>query len=110
METVNIDKIDIYEVEKADYDAYYFRLPKNDLVKTTPRENLTVFRDMVSGQQICGYETIELMGQECRRFFIFNFIDEERLGTYKTQRRIVLSPEEYEKFLKSLPTHKTEVN
>ena len=84
MEQINIDKIDIYEVDKKDYEAYFYRLPKNEIIKTTPREKLTIWKDLTTGFEICGYETTQIMGTDCNRFFIFNFIEEERLGDYKT--------------------------
>ena len=48
------------------------------------------------------------MGTDCNRFFIFNFIEEERLGNYKTTKYVYLSEKEYEKFLNFLPLSKKE--
>ena len=74
MEQIDLDKIDIYEVDKKDYEAYFYRLPKNEIIKTTPREKLTIWKDLITGFEICGYETTQIMGTDCNRFFIFNFI------------------------------------
>ena len=44
--TINIDNIDIYEVEKRDYEAYFYRLPPNEIIKTTPRPGLVIWKDI----------------------------------------------------------------
>ena len=108
MEQIDLDKIDIYEVDKKDYEAYFYRLPKDEIIKTTPREKLTIWKDLITGFEICGYETTQIMGTDCNRFFIFNFMEEERLGNYKTTKYIYLSEKEYEKFLNLLPLSKKE--
>ena len=95
MENINIDNIDIYEVDKKDYESYFYRLPKNEIIKTTPRSNLTVYKDLKENVEICGIETTLIMGQNCCRFFIFNLMDEERLGPHKVIQYINLSQEEY---------------
>lgn len=110
MEQINIDNIDIYEVDKNDYSAYFYRLPKNDIIKTTPREGLSVYKDIQTGAQICGILTEQIMGTDCNRYFIFNFMDENRLGAYKTTQYIQLSEEEFEEFLSLLPISKKENN
>lgn len=108
MEQIDLDKIDIYEVDKKDYEAYFYRLPKNEIIKTTPREKLTIWKDLITGFEICGYETTQIMGTDCNRFFIFNFMEEKRLGNYKTTKYVYLSEKEYEKFLNLLPLSKKE--
>ena len=132
MEQIDLDKIDIYEVDKKDYEAYFYRLPKNEIpsvylfvdkmpalsgtgkpdrnriIKTAPREKLTIWKDLITGFEICGYETTQIMGTDCNRFFIFNFMEEKRLGNYKTTKYVYLSEKEYEKFLNLLPLSKKE--
>lgn len=103
MEQINIDNIDIYEVEKGDYSSYFHRLPKNELMKTTPREGLVVYKDVVSGEAICGILTETIMGTNCNRFFIFNFMEEDRLGPEKVIKYITLPEEDYKYFLNLLP-------
>ena len=94
--------LDIFEVEKEDFTSYFYRLPKNEIVKTTPQENLIIWKDILTGQEVCGEEKIQIMGSNCTRYFIFNFLEEERLGEYKTIQKIVLSEEDYQKFLNAL--------
>lgn len=108
--TINIDNIDIYEVEKRDYEAYFYRLPPNEIIKTTPRPGLIVWKDIKENEEICGQEITQIMGQNCSRYFIFNFVDEERLGPHKTYQYITLSEEEYIEFLNSLPSNKEKTN
>lgn len=96
------DNLDIYEVDKADYDAYFYRLPQNEIVKTTPREGFVVYRDMMEPQLICGVLSENIMAMPANRYFIFNFIDEERLGPYKQYKYIQVSEAEYIDFLKRL--------
>lgn len=104
------DKIDIYEVEKADYEAYFFRLPKNEILKTTPQENYIVYVDATSADRepICGIEEQDIMGTKARRFFIFNLLDEERLGEHKRIQVIHMSEEEYINFLTKAASSKKE--
>ena len=96
------DNLDIFEVEKTDYESYFYRLPKTEILKTTPREGLVVYKDIQTREDICGVLTEEVMGTEARRFFIFNFIDESRLGPHKTIQYITMPTEEYELFIKKL--------
>lgn len=97
------ENLDIYEVEKADYDAYFYRLPIKDLMKTTPREGLTVYKDISNnGEAICGVLSENIMAMPANRYFIFNFLDEERLGPHKVIKQITLGLEDYENFMKHL--------
>ena len=97
------ENLDIYEVEKTDYDAYFYRLPTNDLMKATPREGLTIYKDIPNnGEPICGILSENIMAMPANRYFIFNFMDEDRLGPYKAYRHIVLEENEYMDFLKRL--------
>lgn len=96
------ENLDIYEVDKADYDAYFYRLPQNEMVKTTPREGFVVYRDMIEPQLICGILSENIMAMPANRYFIFNFIDEERLGPHKQYKYIQMSEAEYIDFLKRL--------
>lgn len=96
------ENLDIYEVDKADYDAYFYRLPQNEIVKTTPREGFVVYRDMIEPQLICGILSENIMAMPANRYFIFNFIDEGRLGPHKQYKYIQMSETEYIDFLKRL--------
>lgn len=101
---IDISKdLDIYEVDKADYDAYFFRLPEKDIMKTTPREGFVVYKDINNGGElICGILTEQIMAMPANRYFIFNFLDEERLGPHKQYQYIHMTEEEYVEFLKRL--------
>ena len=96
------ENLDIYEVDKADYDAYFYRLPQNEMVKTTPREGFVIYRDMIEPQLICGILSENIMAMPANRYFIFNFLDEERLGAHKVIKQITLGLEDYENFMKHL--------
>ena len=102
----NIDfesNLDIYEVEKQDYDSYFYRLPKNEIMKIRPKEGFVVYKDL-KGEQLClcGVHTEQVMAMPANRYFIFNLMDEERLGPHKAYRHIVLEENEYMDFLKRL--------
>lgn len=92
--------LDIYEVDKADYDAYFYRLPKNDIMKTTPREGSIIYKDIVNGgEPICGILSEQIMAMPANRYFIFNFLPEERLGPHKQYQYIHMTETEYAEFL-----------
>ena len=61
-------------------------------------------------EYLCGVLSEQVMGMSANRYFIFNFIDEERLGPHKTYKYITLSEEEYIEFLNSLPSSKEKTN
>lgn len=98
-----LNNLDLFEVDKVDYDAYFYRLPKNEIMKTTPREGLTVYKDVKeAGELICGILSEQIMAMPANRYFIFNFIDESRLGPHKAYKYITMTEEEYTEFLKQL--------
>lgn len=98
-----LNNLDLFEVDKMDYDAYFYRLPKNEIMKTTPREGLTVYKDVKeNGELICGILSEQIMAMPANRYFIFNFIDESRLGPHKAYKYITMTEEEYTEFLKQL--------
>ena len=98
-----LNNLDLFEVDKVDYDAYFYRLPKNEIMKTTPREGLTVYKDVKEdGELICGILSEQIMAMPANRYFIFNFIDESRLGPHKAYKYITMTEEEYTEFLKQL--------
>ena len=98
-----LNNLDLFEVDKIDYDAYFYRLPKNEIMKTTPREGLTVYKDVKEdGELICGILSEQIMAMPANRYFIFNFIDESRLGPHKAYKYIIMTEEEYTEFLKQL--------
>lgn len=98
------ERLDIYEVEKGDYESYFFRLPQNDLMKTTPREGWTLYKDVITQSYVCGVVIENIMGMDCSRFFIFEFLPEERLGKELTVKQVCLSEEDFIKFVEGL-TH-----
>ena len=40
------------------------------------------------------------MGQKAKRYFIFEFLDDELLGPHRTVKKIELPYEQYEEFIK----------
>ena len=98
-----LNNLDLFEVDKIDYDAYFYRLPKNEIMKTTPREGLTIYKDVKEdGELICGILSEQIMAMPANRYFIFNFMDESRLGPHKLYKHITMTEEEYTEFLKQL--------
>ena len=97
------DNLDLYEVDKVDYDSFFYRLPKNEIMKTTPREGLIAYKDMKEDNEyLCGVLSEQVMGMSANRYFIFNFMDESRLGPHKLYKHITMTEEEYTEFLKQL--------
>ena len=103
MNNFDLNNLDIFEVEKGDYSSYFYRLPKDDIMKTTPREGLCIYKDLKTGKEICGILTEEIMGTNCNRYFIFELMEEERLGPEKVIKYITLPEEDYKYFLNLLP-------
>lgn len=98
-----LNNLDLFEVDKADYDSYFYRLPKNEVMKTTPSEGLVAYKDTAnSGELICGILSEQIMAMPANRYFIFNFIDESRLGPHKVYKHITMTEEEYREFLSQL--------
>lgn len=93
-----LDKLSFYEVDKQDYDAYFYRLPKEEL-EFVQEDGLSVYKDIVNGEPICAFKVAEFIA-DVTNYYIFNFLPEERLGKHKTQMKIELSYEEYLDFLK----------
>lgn len=97
---MDFENLNLYEVDKVDYDAYFYRLPKNEIMKTTPREGLVVYKDIANGgEPVCGILSEQIMAMPANRYFIFDFIDESRLGPHKQYQYIHMSEEEYAEFL-----------
>lgn len=94
--------LDIYEVERADYLAYWFRLPHNDLMKTTPEEGLTIWKDTKTGDQICGTKVEQIIGTAATQYYIITLMDEERLGAEKTTKYISMTEEDYKDLITQL--------
>ena len=70
-----LNNLDIFEVDKVDYDSYFYRLPKNEIMKTTPQEGLVAYKDIKEeGELICGILSEQIMAMPANRYFIFNFI------------------------------------
>jgi hypothetical protein len=96
-----LNKKDLYEVDREDYDAYFYRLPKDALKKFSLEDETIIFEDTVTGEWICGYKN-ETSLIDVKKYYIFSILPDTRLSDYKTQKRIILSDEEYTNFLKSL--------
>ena len=98
-----LDNLDLFEVDKEDYDAYFYRLPKEDMVKNEPFEGFTLYQDAKQENLfICGVLTEQIMAMPANRYFIFNFLEEERLGPHKQYQYIHMTEEEYVEFLRRL--------
>lgn len=95
-----IDNWSIYEVEKKDYDSYFFRLPKDD-IEMIQNESKIIYTDKVTNQEICAKEIYERNGVTYYKYYIFEFLDDNRLGPYKGYKTIQVSSEEFEKLLKA---------
>ena len=93
-----LEHLDFYEVDRADAVSYIFRLKARPQMKLTPQENLEVSMDIETRQWLYGVETIDLMGQKAKRYFIFEFLDDELLGPHRTVKKFVLPYELYEVF------------
>ena len=101
-----VEKLDIYEVDKEDYESYLYRLPKNEIMKTTPRERYVFYKDSLTQQYICGTLSEDIMGMKCTRFFIFEFLPEERLGKELVIKEIIIGEDEYKELLEKLTNGK----
>ena len=101
-----VEKLDIYEVDKEDYESYLYRLPKNEIMKTTPREGYVFYKDSLTQQYICGTLSEDIMGMKCTRFFIFEFLPEERLGKELVIKEIIIGEDEYKELLEKLANGK----
>lgn len=101
-----IDKLDIYEVEKSYYSSYEYRCKDRQLIKLTPNENLTVWRDIETGLFLYGKETYDIMGSKATRFFVFELLDEKLLGPEKTIQKIKVDEETYKKFIEAVTSKK----
>ena len=97
-----LENCDLFEVERRDYDAYFYRLPQNEIMKTTPQEGFVVYKDTTNGEYICGILSENIMAMPANRYFIFTLLPEERLGPHKQYKEIVLEEEEYMSLLKQL--------
>lgn len=95
-----LEHLDFYEVDRADAVSYIFRLKARPQMKLTPQENLEVSMDIETRQWLYGIETINLMGQKAKRYFIFEFLDDNLLGPHRTVKKIELPYEQYEEFIK----------
>lgn len=97
-----MNDLDIYEVERNYYLSYWYSLPHDELMKTTPSEGLTIWKDIKTGEQICGTKVENIMGTAATQYYIFTFMDDERLGEAKTTQYVYLNNEEYLDLLRKL--------
>ena len=102
MENNFISMLDIYEVDKTYYYSYVYRCKDRQLMKRHPREGLTVWEDLETGKLLYGKEVTNIMASEATRFFIFELLDEELLGTEKTTKIIEVDYETYRNFLEAV--------
>ena len=91
--------LNIYEVDKEDYDSYWYRLPKDEIIKCTPREGYEFYKDSLTKKYVCGTLSEDIMGMKCTRFFIFEFLPEERLGNELVLKEIIIGEDEYKKLI-----------
>lgn len=95
-----LNHLDIYEVDKEDAISYCYRLKARPQNQINPKEGLEIFEDVATGLYLWGIETTNIMGQEARRYFIFEFLDEELLGPHRTVKKITLTEKQFEEFVK----------
>lgn len=92
--------LDFYEVEKADYRAYQYRLKdRKTYERSYPEQELTVVFDEETNVPVLGLKEESIMGTNAHRFFIFEFLDEDKLGDHLVTKNIILSQEQWERFL-----------
>lgn len=104
-----LNHLDIYEVDKQDAESYCYRLKARPQMRKTPAKNLEVYIDIETKQWLWGIETTDVMGQKARRYFIFEFLDEELLGPHRTVKKITLDADVFEEFIKRcMGEHKEE--
>ena len=95
-----LERLDLYAVEKLDYDSYVYRCKDRNLMKVTPNKELTVFRDVETGKYLYGYGEIELVkGLPHKTYYIFELLDEELLGEPLRVQHLNFSQEELEQLL-----------
>lgn len=97
-----LTNLDIYEVEKADYESYVYRLKYRDLLEQEEEEgSIHLFWDIAAGEYVCGYRDTKNIASNSyfREFFIFEILPEDLLGPEKVVKKIVLSQEDYEAWL-----------
>lgn len=110
MEQKYLENLDCYEVDKAYYLSYAYRYKDRNLMKLTPRENLTIWQDLETRAILSGVEEKDVMGTKARRFFIFELLDEELLGPEKTTQYIDVDAQTYIKFLETVSKKKEKNN
>ena len=70
------------------------------MVKSEPFEGFTLYQDAKQENLfICGVLTEQIMAMPANRYFLFNFLEEERLGPHKQYQYIHMTEEEYVEFL-----------
>lgn len=96
-----LNNLEIYSVDKPDYESYVYRLQYRDLLQEEI-DNVVMFRDMTAGQYVCGYKDTTMISSNsvCREYFIFELLPEDYLGPEKVIKRITLSKEDYEAWIK----------
>ena len=97
-----IKTLDLFQVDKADYESYVYRLRHRDLLETKEENGLVMFWDIAAGEYVCGYkeETTIANNTTYKDYFIFELLPEECLASEKIIQKVVLSPEEYVAWLK----------
>ena len=78
-----LDNIDLYEVDKQDYRSYEYRCKDRQTMKVRPREGVSVFKDIKTGEWLYGYEEENIMCMPARRFFIFYSTNVAKTANYR---------------------------
>ena len=103
MEQKYINNLDLYEVDKGYYSSYEYRCKDRELMKLTPlntkEKRIILWRDIETNLLLYGIEITNVMGMDAVRYFIFEMLNEELLGSEKTIKYINLEEEDYKAFL-----------
>ena len=103
MEQKYINNLDLYEVDKGYYSSYEYRCKDRKLMKLTPlntkEKRIVLWRDIETNLLLYGIEITNVMGMDAVRYFIFEMLNEELLGSEKTIKYINLEEEDYKTFL-----------
>lgn len=102
METNYLNNLDVYEVEPADYRQYVHRCRHHSVMKTTPKEGLTIWKDINSGKLLYGEHEEIVMEMPAKRYFIFELLPESELGTPLVEKHIEMPIEKWNEFVKAL--------
>ena len=97
-----LSNIDIYEVDKEDYDSYVYRCRNRETMKLTPKKGFTIWQDLETKIWLYGEHEEIVMEMPHKNFYIFELMKEEELASPKLTKHIQLQYEEWLKFIKVL--------